>query len=249
VDDEPLARERIRQMLKRDPEFEVVGECGSGSEAVAAIRRLRPDLLFLDVQMPRVDGFGVLRQLETGRIPGVIFVTAYDQYAVKAFEVHALDYLLKPFKRKRFEEALNRFKDQFSREKSTGLAERTLALLENLNRDRSFLNRLVIPKDGRALLVKVNEVDWFQAEDNYVRLHRGSESYLLRESLRNLEDQLDPEKFLRIHRTAIVNLDRIQELQPWFHRTSRVLLQNGTVIPMSRRFKQRLSSMLKKPVK
>ena len=250
VDDEPLARERIRQMLKRDSEIEVVGDCGNGTDAVAAIRRLRPDLLFLDVQIPRIDGFGVLRQLETERIPGVIFVTAYDQYAAKAFEVHAIDYLLKPFKRKRFDEALKRFKDQFfSKEKGANLTARTLALLESLDRDRSFLRRLAIPKDRSVLLINVDEVDWFQAEDNYVRLHRGSESYLLRESLRSLEDQLNPQKFLRIHRTAIVNLDRIQELKPWFHRTCRVVLQNGTVIPMSRRFKQRLSSLLKKAVK
>ena len=159
-----------------------------------------------------------------------------------------MDYLLKPFKRKRFEEALKRFKAHFFRQQGTNLAEKTLALLETLNRDRAFLNRLLIPKEGSSLLVNVDDVDWFQAEDNYVRLHRGSESYLLRESLKHLENQLDPRKFLRIHRTAIVNLDHVQEVQPWFHRTCRVRLKNGTVIPMSRRFRQRLSSTLKKPV-
>ncbi len=247
VDDEPLARERIRQMLKRDVEIEVVGECDNAGDAVNAIRRLRPDLLFLDIQMPRIDGFGVLRQLETDRIPGVIFVTAYDQYAVKGFEVHAFDYLLKPFKRKRFEQALKRFKDQFSGERGTDLSQRMLSLLENMN--RTFVNRFVIPNDRGAVLIKVDEIDWFQSEDNYVRIHRGAETHLLRESLRNLEDQLDPQKFIRIHRTAIVNLDRIQELQTWFHRNCRVVLKNGTVIPISRRLKQKLSSILKKPAK
>lgn len=242
VDDEPLARERILHFLKKDSEFEVVGECGSGRDAVASIQTLRPDLVFLDVQMPRVDGFDVLRQIEPDRMPAVIFVTAYDQYAVKAFEVHAMDYLLKPFRRKRFEEALNRFKHEFSREQPDAgmIAKRALALLEDLNRERSYVNRLLVPKEGGSLFVQVKEVDWFQAEDNYVRLHLGGKSYLIRESLKNLEDQLDPRQFLRIHRRAIVNLDRIQEVQPWFHRTCRIRLKDGTILPVSRRFKHKL---------
>jgi two-component system LytT family response regulator len=229
-------------MLKSEREFEVVGECGSGSDAVAAVRKLRPDLVFLDVQMPRLDGFGVLRQLDPDQIPGVIFVTAYDQYAVRAFEVHAVDYLLKPFKRKRFDEALIRFKSL--RLGPDAVSGRLLALLEDLSRERSFLRRLLVPAAGSTLLIKVEDVDWFEAEDNYVRIHRGKESHLLRHSLRNLEEQLDPQRFLRIHRNAIVNLERVKELQPWFHRSCRVVLHNGTVIPMSRRFKQNLTEML-----
>jgi len=218
VDDEPLARDRIRELLKNDSEVEIVGECGSGRAAVTAIREHAPDLVFLDVQMPGMDGFAVLKTLARERLPLVIFVTAFDQYAVRAFEFYAADYLLKPFKRKRFEQAVRRVKEQMRDADSSDLSRRTLALLEGLEAKSHYLDRLVVKTSGRVFFLRTHEGEWIEAEDNYVRLHLGKESHLLRETLKNLEAQLDPRKFIRVHRCAIVNIDQIKELRPWFNR-------------------------------
>lgn len=243
VDDELLARERIRQMLANDPEVEIVGECSNGQDAIEMIRQMRPDLLFLDIQMPRMDGFGVLKRIDPRYMPSVVFVTAYDQYAVKAFEVHAVDYVLKPFKRKRFQDALARVKSQM--EEGRGhVTEGMLALLRRLTESPVYLQRLTVRTEGKILLLRANEIDWLQAEDNYVRVHQGANSYLIRDSLNRLEEQLDPERFSRIHRSAIVNIDVIRELQPWFNKTFRVVLRNGTIVPMSRRYKKKFSKLL-----
>jgi two-component system LytT family response regulator len=244
VDDEPLARKRIKRMLAADEEVEIVGDCANGHEAVAMIRDREPDLVFLDIQMPELDGFGVLERIAPQRLPLIIFVTAYDQYALKAFEFYALDYLLKPFDRRRFEKAMQRARERLSKEKGEELNQRTLALLEEIKSRSHHLGRLVIKAGGRVFFVKTEEIDWIEAEGKYVRLHVGRESHLLREAIGSLEAQLDPEKFLRIHRSTIVNIDRIRELQPWFHNEYRVILRDGTELMLSRGCRKKLGDML-----
>lgn len=234
VDDEPLARERIRLMVAQEPDVEVVGEAGDGTEAVELVRRAKPDLLFLDVQMPGLDGFGVLQALEADIPPAVIFVTAYDQYALQAFEVHALDYLLKPFNSRRFKKAMQRARGELTREAAPEMNERLLSLLEGLRSDRRTPERIVLKSAGRVSFLKVDEVDWIEAEGNYVRLHVGAHSHLLRETMKNIEARLDPERFIRIHRSTIVNTDRIKELHPLFHGEYAVILRDGTRLTASR---------------
>lgn len=254
VDDEPLAREKIRNLLKKKSEFEVIGECGNGKEAVRTIQKQKPDLVFLDVQMPEMDGFGVLEALGADKIPMVVFVTAYDRYALQAFEVYALDYLLKPFDRERFEKALQRAQQSFDHEKDWDLKSGILSLLDELSRNRKgeavsqpkFLERLAIKSNGRIFFLKTPEIDWIESEGNYVRIHAGKESYLMREALTVLESQLSPKRFLRIHRCSIVNLDRIQELQPWFHGEYRVILRNGVQLTLSRSYREKLREFLGK---
>lgn len=248
IDDEPLARRRIRKLLARDAEVESVGECADGYEAIAAINAHDPDLIFLDVQMPELDGFAVLERIHPKHAPLVVFVTAYDQYALRAFEVSAVDYLLKPFDRKRFEQALSRAKSRLSTDRGSELTERTLALLEELRAHASHPERLMIKSGGRAFFLKTDEIDWIEAEGKYVRLHAGRESYLLREAIGSLEAQLDPKKFLRIHRSTIVNIDRVKELQPWFHQDYRVILRDDTELMLSRGCRKKLAEMLKIPL-
>lgn len=243
VDDEPLARRRIQRMLARHPDVEVIGECANGHEAIAAMQQQQPALVFLDVQMPEVDGFAVLAAIGAQEMPLIIFVTAYDQYALRAFEVYALDYLLKPFDRRRFDNALQRAKSRLFNEPG-GVSQRTLALLEELRAQQSHLERMVIKSGGRAFFLKTEEIDWVEAEGKYVRLHVGKESYLVREAISQIELQLDPKRFLRIHRSTIVNLDRVRELQPWFHNDYRVILRDGTELMLSRSCRKRLSELL-----
>src|SRR5437660_9720209 len=244
VDDEPLARRRIRRMLAHDAEVDVVGDCGNGKDAIATIKNLNPNLLFLDVQMPEVDGFDVLESIDPKRMPFVIFVTAYDQYALRAFEVSAVDYLVKPFDRSRFEKALARAKSCLANERADDFSQQTLALLEELKARSNHVERLVIKAGGRAFFLKTEEIDWIEAEGKYVRLHVGKESYLLREAIGSMEAQLDPKKFPRIHRSSIVNIDRVRELQPWFHNEYRVILNDGTELTLSRSCRKRLGELL-----
>jgi two-component system, LytTR family, response regulator len=246
VDDEPLAREMLREMLQADSQIDIVGEAGNGREAIEAIRTLTPDLIFLDVQMPALGGFEVLEALGTGPIPHVIFVTAFDQYAVRAFEVHALDYLLKPFDQERFDLSWQRAKAQIMRERNGGMDQRILALLEELKAGSRYLERLVIKSGGRIYFLETNEIDWIEAEGNYVSVHSGKKSHLLRETISSLESQLDPRKFVRIHRSSIVKIDRIQELQPWFHGEYRVILHGGTQLTLSRNYRDKLHEALGK---
>src|SRR6266542_971354 len=250
VDDEPLARDVLREMLEGDPDVTIVGESCNGREALEAIRAHSPDLLFLDVQMPEVGGFDVLRSLERGQgqIPYVIFVTAYDQYAVRAFEVQALDYLLKPFDQERFDVSWQRAKAQIIRDRNGGrsMDQRILALLEELKAGKKYLERLVIKTAGRIYFLETGEIDWIEAEGNYVSVHSAKKSHLLRETISSLESQLDPKKFVRIHRSAIVRLDFIQELQPWFHGEYRVILQDGTQLTLSRNYRDKLQEALGK---
>lgn len=244
VDDEPLGRIVIREMLRRDSDFSVIGECSNGQEAIAVINAERPDLIFLDVQMPEVDGFEVLAALDVTRLPLVIFVTAYDQYAVSAFEVHAVDYLLKPFDRERFDKALQRAKLQLQREQTSNVSQRILALLEEQRIKPKYLERLVIKTNGRIFFLKTEEIDWISAEGNYVNLHVKKDSYLLRETISSLETQLNPQRFARIHRSQIVNLDRIRELRHWSHGEYQIILHDGVELMLSRSYREKLHDLL-----
>jgi two-component system, LytTR family, response regulator len=243
VDDEPLARQRVRSLLEQDPDVEVIGEAGDGKAAVAALQRHKPDLVFLDVQMPHLDGFGVLETLAGAPLPAVIFVTAHDKFALRAFEVHALDYLLKPFDRDRFKQALERAKTAV-KAPAAAMDERLLALLENVHKDRKSVDRLVIKSGGRVYFVRVDEIDWIEAAGNYVKLHVGKEEHLLRESMNGIEAKVDPRKFIRIHRSTIVNAERIKELQPAFHGDYAVILRDGVELTLSRNYRERMEEFL-----
>lgn len=255
VDDEPLARASIRLLLEPDPEVEVIAEAGSGSEAVGLIERHAPDLLFLDIQMPGMTGFDVLEKIDPTRIPAIIFVTAFDQYALRAFEVHALDYLLKPFDDARFEKALKQAKAQIEQREINKLSQKLFALLEDRGgheqqseprAERSkYLTRLMIKSASRIFFLKVDEIDWIGAEDYYVKLHVGRKSHLLRETMNELETKLDPEKFLRIHRSSIVNLDRVKELHAHFNGDYAVILLDGTELKLSRSRREQLQALLR----
>src|SRR5215813_7885208 len=244
VDDEVLARDRLRDLLRDDPEIEIVGECRNGREAIKAIQEHSPDVVFLDVEMPGIDGFGVISALEASPIPAIVFVTAYDQYAVKAFEVFAVDYLLKPFDQERFEVALARAKKHIAAEGGETMTRRILDALEQINSKPQHLERLVIKMNGHVFFIKADEIDWLEAEGNYVRLHAGKESYLLRDTITALEKQLDPKVFVRVHRSAIVNIDRIKEMQPWFHGEYRIILREGVELTLSRNYKDKLHGVL-----
>jgi two-component system LytT family response regulator len=248
VDDEPLARSGMIALLQREAEFEVVGECKDGAEAVTRITELKPDLVLLDVQMPEADGFEVLRALGADRMPAVIFVTAYDQFAVKAFEVNALDYLLKPFDDERFAAAIGRAR-RVLRQGGDGMADlgRRLAGLLEQNAAATAahpLTRLIVKETGRAIFLSVDELDWIEAADYCVKLHVRGKAHLLRQTLQSLEARLNPQRFFRVHRSAVVNLDRIKEIQPLFKGEHVVILQDGTRLKLSRSRKDSLEQLL-----
>lgn len=244
VDDEILARQKIRDFLLRDPQIEVVGECSNGPDAVTAIRQSLPELLMLDIQMPQMDGFSVLEAVSGNTLPHVIFVSAYDQYALRAFEFYALDYLLKPFDWDRFKQTLQRAKDQVFKERNSQFNQGLQALLEQLKERPKYLDRVVIKSTGRVSLVKADDIDWIEAEGNYARLHVAKESHLLRETLSALESQLDPKAFLRIHRSTIVSLNRIKELKSCFHGEFQVILKDGTRLLLSRTYREKLEKAI-----
>ncbi len=228
VDDEPLARSNLTVLLRADPEVEIVGECGSGMEGLEQIRSQKPDLVFLDVQMPECDGFDVLELLGAGLPEAVVFVTAFDQYALRAFEAGALDYLLKPFDNARFERALGRAKDRIGHAKNG--AQRN--------------DRLVIKSVGQVLFLKLSDIDWIEAADYYACLHVGAQSHLLRRSMNDLDRELDPALFCRIHRSTIVNLERVRGLKSSEDGEQEVLLENGTRLRLSRSYRKQLQTRL-----
>jgi two-component system LytT family response regulator len=234
VDDEPLARKRIKRFLVEEPDLSVIGECGSGHEAIKAIQEMSPDLLFLDIQMPGMDGFEVLQALGEAQIPITIFITAYDQHALKAFDVHALDYLLKPFKQERFKKAIARARAQMadggSRKADPGLA----ALIGRLRADHNRLSRFMVKSSNRVILIKAHEVDWIESAANYALLHVGDKTHLVRETMQALETKLNPKIFQRISRSVIVNLERVKELQPMGKGQYVIILANGKQLTMSR---------------
>ncbi len=267
VDDEPIARRRVRRLLRLEPDVDQVDEVGSGGEAIAAIKKERPDLVLLDVQMPDVDGFGVVDALGADQMPPTIFVTAYNEYAVRAFDVNAIDYLLKPYDPDRFRAAFQRARSHLERVSSAEQGRKIRALLEEvLGEDRTtaaladrpagapgatqamprtrFLDRLMVKHDGRVFFVKVSDVDWFEASGNYVRVHTGKVSHLIRETMHHVESQLDPSMFVRIHRAVIVNIDRIKELQPWFAGDYVVILRDGRQLKLSRTYREHLQSRM-----
>jgi len=246
VDDEPLARERLRKLLQEQAEIEIAGECADGREAVRMIAEQAPDLVFLDVQMPELDGFGVLEAISGQRMPAIIFVTAHDKFALRAFEVHALDYLLKPFDRQRFQTALRRAVDQIKDRQTGDLSHRLTALLAEVRHEPKHLQRLAIKSSGRVTFLKTDDIDWVEAADNYVSLHVGTEEHLHRETMAALSEQLSPKKFLRISRSTIVNVDRIKELQPLFHGEYVVILRNGTKLTLTRNYREALQQLLGK---
>jgi two-component system LytT family response regulator len=241
VDDEPLARRRLRKLLGDEPRVVVAGECGDGASAVEAITRVKPDLLLLDVQMPGMDGFDVIEAIGPERCPAVIFATAFDKYALKAFDVHAVDYLLKPFDRARLRRAIARARTAAAH--STDVSRRLLALVTEI-RERGPLERVVVKAPGRVHFVRASEIDWIEAAGHYLVLHAGAEVHEVRETLARLEARLDNARFVRVHRSAIVNVDRIKELLPSFHGEFVVVLRNGTRVTSSRGYSERLRALI-----
>lgn len=262
VDDEPLAREGIRLLLGEEPDIEIVGEAADGAEAVQLIETTKPDLVFLDVQMPEMTGVEVLEQLGEGHVPEIIFVTAYDQYALRAFEHHALDYLLKPFDDDRFHAALDQARKRIRELGADQLGQRLMALLADYRNIEGstlpapfdqgapraetgspFTRRLAVRSGGRIYFLRTEEIDWIEAADYYVKLHVGAKSHLMRESMSKLERQLDPQQFLRVHRSSIVNLDRVKELHGRGSDHA-VVLHDGTRLKLSRSRRERLNQLL-----
>jgi two-component system LytT family response regulator len=272
VDDESLARQRVRRLVQAEADVEVVGEAESGHEAVALIRALKPDLVCLDVQMPGLDGFGVLRGLDGGHVPMVLFITAYDEHAQRAFDVHAVDYVLKPVDEERFKAAFDKVRKQRA---NAIAAERLGELLETVRRlaDGSaamaeargaagtagmagtargtapanggqHASRILVKDDGRMFFVKTTEIDWFEADRNYVRLHVGTTVHTIRERISHLEETLDPRLFARIHRSTIVNLNRVREMQQWFSGDYVVILEDGTRLRLSRHYRDRVEKQV-----
>lgn len=239
VDDEPLARERVRRFLTDENDIEIVGECGNGAEAVKFIKQNKPDLVFLDIQMPEKNGFEVIKSFDEKSVPTVIFVTAFDKYALQAFDVHALDYLLKPFNRERLHRAVIRAREQIENKLRGNLDERLASLIADLRTEKKYLERLVVKSVGRVFFIKTDEIDWIEAAGNYLKLHIGREGHLIRETMNSIEAKLNPDKFLRIHRSTIVNIDRIKELHPMFSGDYSVILRNGTELTLSRNFREK----------
>ena len=246
VDDEPLARRAIRLLLSRDTEVEVVAECRNGVEAVKVMTAERPDLVFLDVQMPQMSGFDVIRAVGVEHMPLTVFVTAFDRYAVRAFEMQALDYLLKPFEDSRFEQTLRRAKTQLARRGEGSWTEQMAALIRQSpdRASRKYSPRLIINTNGKLVFLDPDGVDWITAADYYVQIHSRKKTYLHRQTMEQIERELDPEKFVRIHRSAIVNIDRVKELRPTRSGDHVVVLDDGTELKMSRRRRDRLRSLL-----
>src|SRR5215472_1503995 len=240
VDDEPLAREGLRVLLSTDPEVSAICEARDASEAVASIREFKPDLVFLDVQMPEMDGFAVVREIGAEQMPAVVFVTAHDQYAIQAFEINALDYLLKPVTEERFDKALMRAKGRIRSNLAADSTRQIIGLLETIASPRIHPKRLAVRSAGKTLFVDVKDVDWIEAAENYVELHVGSANYLLHVTMNSLEKSLDSESFLRIHRSIIVNLDRIKNVQSAAHGEYVVTLRDGTRLQSGRTYSERL---------
>lgn len=246
VDDEPLAREGLRALISQDPEIAAIHEAVDGRDALAAIRNLAPDLVFLDVQMPEMSGFDVLERLGA-RMPIVVFVTAHDEYAIDAFEINAVDYLLKPVTRERFASALVRAKARLQARPAEELNRRMLSLLETVASPRRFLKRIVVRSGGKATFVAVDDVRWIKAAENYVQLNVGHRAYLLHVTMSKLERSLDPEVFQRIHRSIIINVRHVKELQPVLHGEYLVTLSDGVRLQSSRTYHERLKALAANP--
>jgi two-component system LytT family response regulator len=246
VDDEPLAREGLAMLLSRDSDIRIY-EAKDGREAVAAIHSLHPELVFLDVQMPEMDGFSVVREVGAEHLPAIVFVTAHDKYAIHAFEVNAIDYLLKPVTEERFAQTLERVKARLAGTPADGTSRQILSLLETIASPRRYLKRLAVRSAGKTIFVDIDEVDWIEAAENYVHLHAGTAGHLLHMTMNNLEKSLDPETFMRIHRSLIVNIRRIKELQAALHGEYVVTLHNGVRLQSGRVYNERLRILSANP--
>ncbi len=238
VDDEELARQRIRDLLEERPEIQVRAECRNGTTAIEAIRRHDPDLVFLDVRMPDVDGFGVIETIGAEKMPPVIFVTAFDQYALDAFETNAVDYLLKPFDRERFQRAVDRMLERHDQRHIAELDRGVHKLLELAKNGDRYGERLIVRSSGSVHFVKVDTVDWIEASRNYVKIHCGPDVHTMRETMARMEARLDPERFLRIHRSTVVNIDRIRKIEPGIGTESMVVLESGERLMVSRAYRR-----------
>ncbi len=244
-DDEALARERLHSLLDEEPDLEIVAECGDGKSAIALIKREKPDLVFLDIQMPEIDGFGVVSALRDHPMPLTIFVTAYDRYAMKAFEVHALDYLLKPVAKERLTEALDHARKQLQHPSEAMFQRRVLNLISELDsRQSAQPQRIVIKADGEIVCLKPGEIDWAESAGNYVCLHVGPATHILRETITSLETRLGERQFLRVHRSTLVNVDRIKTLRPSLYGDYSILLRDGTKLTLSRGFRENVLKRL-----
>jgi two-component system LytT family response regulator len=243
VDDQLLARELLRRLLKDEPDIEIIGMPTSGLEAVEAINTLAPDLVFLDVQMPELDGFGVLAQINRARMPVIIFVTANDDFALRAFDVHALDYLVKPCTADRFKNSLQRAREQIQGRKTGEIHSRLNSLLQDIQSEPRQAARLAVKSEGRIIFLKLSDIDWLEAADNYVKLHVGAETHLLRDTMTALENKLPAERFLRISRSAMVNIDQIKELHPLFHGEYVVVLRGGARLTLTRGYRDKLQRL------
>jgi two-component system LytT family response regulator len=245
VDDEPLARSHLRSLLEDEDDIAIIGECGSGPEAVQAIKRDDPDLVLLDIQIPEMDGFEVIREVGANRMPFVLFVTAYDEYALRAFEAHALDYLMKPVNRERFRAAVGRAKEIVRGVREGGMRASLSRLLESIRPEQpQELERLALRADGRIVFLKVEQIDWIEAADDHVRLHVGKQAIEHRDTLTRLEQRLPSERFLRVHRSTIVNVERIREMQPWFQGDYVLILLDGTRLTTGRSYRDRVKGLL-----
>ncbi len=236
VDDEPLARKGIRRLLEKEPDIEIIGECSDGLEAVETINNEKPDIVFLDIQMPELDGFGVLEALELPQLPIIIFITAFDEFALKAFEVHALDYLLKPVKAEKFQHALQRARAVLHFKQTDQFQKQLESMLQYVSSKRQYLERLIVKDVKGIVIVYVSDVDWFEAYGDYIRIHEKGKKYLLRKTMNTLESGLNPENFARIHRSTIVQINRIKKLQPLNNGDYVIFLEDGTQLSLSRTY-------------
>lgn len=239
VDDEPLACKRLKKLLSEDDEIEIVAVCENGMEAIEEINNKEPDLVFLDIQMPEISGFDVLKNIDV-EMPVTVFVTAYDEYALKAFEVHALDYLMKPFKKERFKDSLGRAKKNIEQGKEMLVNDKINDLLEYLEPNQEPISRILVKSADRYFFINDSDIDWIESEGNYVRIHTRKKSYLIRETMINMETKLDSDTFFRIHRSTIINVDKVKEMEPWFHGDYKVIMYNGEKLTLSRNYKELL---------
>ena len=245
VDDEPLARAHLRSLLKDRGDVDVIGECGDGRSAIDQIKRLTPDLVLLDIQMPELDGLEVIREVGPAQMPAVVFVTAYDEHALEAFEVHAFDYILKPVSRQRFTQAIDRVVGLIRAE--TPPDGRPLeALIDAMRAERSALDRIAVKADGRVLFIRVTEIDWIEADDDLVRIHAGKAIHAHRSTLTHLEERLPASKFLRVHRSTLVNVDRIREIQPWFQGDWVLILNDGTRLHSGKSYRSKVREYIER---
>lgn len=249
VDDEPLARDYIRRLLEADKTLEIVAEARNGREAAQIISELKPELVFLDVQMPEMDGFSLLKTLDPSKLPAIIFTTAYEDYAIRAFEFHALDYLLKPFDQPRFQKAIEHAKERLANtETAAQESEQIIELLKVVQVKPRFLERLLIKQNGRIIFLKTVEIEWIKADDKYVHIYFGNSDYLVRQTLSAMKTQLDPQIFVQINRSVIVNVEFIKEIHPLFGGEYSLLMNNGAQLDVSRNFREQLFELLGKPL-